>query len=120
MNIDRDPMLQEFFMDASQELEGEDFTSQVLARTRSFKLRIVAALAGILLGVFAFAWFFSVPLQEFALMLAKGLTASLIDFGDSWLGWAMAPINTIGGLLLISVKLVRVFWKKISGVFYVN
>ncbi|MCH7816334.1 MAG: hypothetical protein IIC60_07175, partial [Proteobacteria bacterium] len=63
---------------------------------------------------------FALPFQELAALIAQGLTISLMDLGDSWIAWVFAPINNIASLLLLSVKAIRVFRKKIINASYAN
>ena len=37
----------------------------------------------------------------------------MIDLGDSWLAWLFSPVNHIAGLLVLSVKAIRVGRKKL-------
>ena len=63
---------------------------------------------------------FALPFQELAALIAQGLTISLVDLGDSWIAWVFAPINNIASLLLLSVKAIRVFRKKIINASHAN
>ena len=48
----------------------------------------------------AAALLLAAPLQEFALLLAQGLTTTLIDLGSGWLALIFAPINNIASLIV--------------------
>ena len=88
-----------------------------MAQTRGVRIRIVAGFACVTLMFAACAWYFAIP-QELAQLVAQVLTRSLIDLGDRWLAWVLAPVNNIGSLLVISAKAVRVAWKKVRGASY--
>lgn len=119
MTDDRDPLLQSLFAETEQELDGETFTSQVMAQTRFLRYRAVAGLCCLALVLVGCAWLLAIP-QEFAQFVAQVLSKSLINLGDGWIAWLFLPINNIGSLLVIGVKLIRVFRKKFIGVAYTN
>ena len=115
-----DPLLQELFNEASQELEDDAFTDRVIAKTRRIKRKVIIAVTGITLGLLACAWLFALPLQEFGLLVVDGLMTPLFTVGEGWLAWVTAPINTVGSLLVIMAKISRMAWKKARGAFYLN
>jgi hypothetical protein len=39
-------------------------------------------------------------------------TISLFDLGDGWVAWALSPVNNIAGVLLLSVKAIRILRKR--------
>ena len=119
-NGTHDPLLQELFREASHELDGEAFTDRVMAGTQRIKRKVAIALLGATLGVLACVWLFALPLQEFGIMVARGLMTPLFQLGEGWLSWAITPINTVGSLLVVLAKVMRVAWKKARGAFYTN
>lgn len=119
MTDDRDPFLQTLFAEAQHDLDAEAFTSQVMAQTRSRRYRTLAGLACAALILAAVAWYLAIPL-EFAQLITQLLAITLVDLGDSWLAWLFSPVNNIAGLLIISVKAIRVARKKIMRASYAN
>jgi hypothetical protein len=115
MADDRDPRLQTLFADATPEFEADAFTARVMEKTRFLKYRLPASVIGIALVLAICALLLAPPLQEFAILVALGLTTALIDLGDGWIAWLFSPINTVGSLLIISAKAIRVFSKKVLG-----
>jgi hypothetical protein len=113
MTEELDPRLQSLFVQARQDLDGEAFTALVMARTRYARYRLPAVYTVIVLALVACALLLTPSLQEFSLLVARALTASLIDLGDGWLAVVLSPVNTIGSLLIIAAKAVRVGQKKI-------
>ena len=118
MANDRDPQLQALFADATADLDGEAFISRVMAQTRSRRNRLVAGGLIAVLVMAAFAWLFTNPVLGFVQLITQILTTSLIDLGEGWLAWVLAPVNTIASLLVLSVKGLRVFRKKVIGTTY--
>ena len=119
MTDDRDPLLQTLFADAQQDLDGEAFSARVMVQTRNMRYRIAAGFFCFVMVLATGAWFLAIP-QELALLVAQVLTSALIDLGDSWVAWVLAPVNNIGSLLVISAKALRVAWKKIVGASYAH
>ncbi|MCZ6501053.1 MAG: hypothetical protein O6945_00900 [Gammaproteobacteria bacterium] len=120
MTDDRDPLLQTLFAEAQRELDGEAFTAHVMARTRSQRYQVIAGWFGVALVLAACTWLLALPIQEFAQLIVQGLAITLIDLGDSWLAWLFSPVNNIAGLLVLSVKAIRIIRKKIIGASYAN
>ncbi len=120
MADDRDQFLQTLFAEVTHDLGGKEFTARVVAQTGRWKYQVVAIAAFITLILVTCAWFFTLPLQEFAFLITQALTITLVDMGDSWLAWLLAPVNNIASLIVISVKAIRVVRKKMLGVSYSN
>ena len=118
MTDDRDPLLQKLFAEARQDLAGEQFTAQVMAKTKILKYRNLAGGIAALLVALVLAWLFALPLQEFAQLITRFLAISLLDLGDSWLAWLLSPINNVASVLVICGKGLRVAWKKIRTASY--
>jgi Ca2+/Na+ antiporter len=115
MTDERDPRLSLLFAESQDPLDEEAFIEQVLERTRNIKYRISAAIALIVLIIATSAWYLSIPI-ELAQILAQVLTTSVVELGSGWLGLILSPINNMGGLIVISVKALRVGWKKMMNV----
>ena len=87
----------------------------MLAKTRRLVYQLVAAALGLLLALLICAWWFSVPVQELSLMITRFLATPLIDLGEGWLGWIFTPVNNLAALGALSVKLLRMTWRKVVG-----
>lgn len=110
----RDPLLQELFAHAEQELAGEALTASVMAKTRRRRYRVLATLAGAVLLMLTATWLaFGVPLFEFALLVSMALTTPLVDLGEGWLALLLLPLNTVASLLLILLRGLRVAQRKL-------
>ena len=115
-NEDRDPLLQSLFAEAEQELDGSALTAQVMARTRSFRLMLLAGSASALLLLLAgVRLVFGVPLFDFAVLISEVLATPLVNLGEGWLALLLLPVNTIASLLVIMFKALRAFQKKVTG-----
>ena len=116
-----DPLLQTLFTEAQQELDGAALTTRVMDKTRKLKFLLLAGGISAALVLLTTAWLvFSMPLLEFAILIAQGLGTTLFDLGEGWLALVFLPINNIAGLLAIIVKTSRMFHKKMIGGSNVN
>ena len=119
MTDDRDPILQGLFVEAQQDLDGDGFIAQVLARTNRMRYQILTGLVCLGLMLAAGSWFFAIPLEA-AQLIAQLLTIALIDLGDGWLAWLFSPVNNVASLLVLSVKGMRMLRKKLTRASYVG
>jgi hypothetical protein len=112
----RDPLLLEAFDAAREDLADEAMTRAVLARTtksRWLRLGVVGAVA---LAVLLTSWLaLGVTLQDFAFGIADALMTPLVDLGEGWLAFFLLPVNTVGSLLVLVLKLLRMGWKRATG-----
>jgi len=120
MTEQRDPHLQALFANARQELDGEAFTTGMMAKTRLQRYRVPAMIAGVAVLVIVCAILLAPSLLTFALLTAQTLTTNLVELGDGWLGLALSPINNIASLLILGTKLSLMGWKVVSRTNYTN
>ncbi|MDA0791092.1 MAG: hypothetical protein O2780_16740 [Proteobacteria bacterium] len=110
-----DPMLNDLFRSARQDLPPEPFTGNVLNRTRSFQAWLLAGTGVAMLLLLPIGWVFSTPLQELALALVNALATPILSLGEGWIGLLLMPVNNVGSAALVVVKLLRVSWRRVSG-----
>jgi hypothetical protein len=115
---DRDPLLQSLFDDVELNLDGKAFSAVVIARTRARRVRVAAAGIFVAVVLLIGAAQFAASGHEFARLLAVGLATTLVDLGDTWLAWIFSPLNTVGSLIIVSAKAIRVGRKKIVSASY--
>ena len=120
MTDDRDPRLQALFADTRVELDGEEFVTRVMAKTRKPKQLLITGLAGLLLLLVASVWLFSLPAFEISQTIATALTTTLIDLGEGWIAWVLSPVNNIASLTILSIKAIRTLQKKVRGGSYLG
>jgi len=120
MTDDRDPRLQALFADARAELDGEEFVTRVIAKTRKPKQFVIAGLATIALIMAAAAWLFTLPILGISQVVATALTTTLIDLGEGWLAWVLLPVNNIASVLALCIKALRMIHQKVRGASYLG
>lgn len=119
MNIEhRDPLLESLFASNPVKLEdadGQAFTAAVMSKTRRVIYGFVIAAACLAVLLIICAWLMGVPIRDLAQGITDVLAIPLFDLGDGWVAWVFTPINNIASLLVLSLKLMRVIWKKVTG-----
>ena len=114
MTEQRDPFLQDLFLRADEDLEGEAITTWVMARTHRFRLLLAGGAASAALVLLAGAWMmFAMPLLEFAVLIANALGTALFDLGEGWLALVFMPVNNIASVLVIGLRAMHLAWKKL-------
>ena len=118
MTTDHDPLVAAWFADSAHRFdEGDSFTNDVMRRARFAKHRRWLPFASASLVVVAAIWWFAIPV-ELARLVATLLTTTLVDLGEGWVAWLLAPINSIAALLALTVKLVRMCHGRIKAAGY--
>ena len=112
MTNDRDPLLQSMFDDARTELSDTSFTDRVLTRSRQRQYRLGAGLTSAALIALTVFLLFAPPLSDLARSLGELITLSLVDLGEGWAAWVLAPLNNLASLLIMSAKLFFIIRKK--------
>ena len=113
MTNDRDAVLLELFTKADTTLDDDAFTESVLKRTYGLVMRLGLFAVGIVVVVLASALVMGLSPLTVAQQLSNVLTTSLIELGEGWMAWVLAPINSIGGALIIAAKGARMLYKRI-------
>ena len=112
----RDPLLLDAFATAHEDLADDAMTKAVLARTRRTRWVRRGGLAAVVLTALLSSWLaLGVTLKDFAFGIANGLMTPLVDLGEGWLAFFLLPVNTVGSLLVLVLKLLRMAWKRATG-----
>ena len=118
MTDERDPLLEGAFAASHQPpLDDETFTAAVVKRARFERLRIAAPWLAVGAVVTVAVWVLAVPLET-AHVITRILGLTIVDLGEGWLAWLLAPINNIAAVLAAGFKLVRMARKKVIAASY--
>lgn len=107
MTDDRDPILEALFAEPQPELDGVAFRAQLKKRSRVVRVRMAAGWLCAAAILLVFMGLLAVPVQEFAWLLAQGLTTALVDVGDGWWSVIVSPLNSVASVLVVVVKAAR-------------
>ncbi len=117
MTTDHDPVIAAWFAESAHRLQTDPFTERVMQRIRFARYWQWLPLAVAGLAVIAAAWWLAVPI-EFASLVARVLTTSLVDVGEGGVAWLLAPINSVAALLALAIKLARSYHGRIRAAAY--
>ena len=118
MTENQDLLLQTLFAEAQQDLSAEAFTARVMTRTQILRYRVAVGLICVALALAICAWLLALPAQEIAQLIVQGLNTTLLDLGDGWPAWLLAPVNNIASLFVLSLKGILTIRKKTIGASY--
>ena len=99
MTEERDPRLEALFTQAEENLIDDDYVNAVMDRLRRHRRNSLIGRFSALLLLVALELLLSAPFQNSAAAIANALSTSLIDVDDQWIAFALAPFNSVAGLL---------------------
>ncbi len=117
---ERDQQLERLFAMTPAAPADAEFTRDVMSRTRRFTWRAVlyAVLAVALLTTVLLA--LGVPLDDGVLWVVQLVAMPLFPMPDAWWSWVLAPVNTLGAVLALGFKLLRMLGRRAVGSAYVD
>lgn len=113
MTNDHDPRLETLFAISEQDLAEEAFTANVMSHIDRMRRRTAALWGGVALVLAICAWLISIPLLNAMSLVTQILPSTLVDLDNSWLAQVFAPINSIGGLVVLGLIGLRAAYRKI-------
>ncbi len=96
---ERDPMLDALFEQTRRELVDDSFTDQVMARIEKRRRNVLLGRLSFVAALVVLELLLSSPLQNSVGMLTETLSTSLISLDNEWLSFAVAPLNSVAGLI---------------------
>lgn len=113
MKAERDPLLESLFEQAEENLVDSDFTNDVLNHVKSRRKRIVTGRVTVIVMLIALEVLLESPIQQSLGVVAESLGRSLFDIEHEWLGFILGPINSIAGLVGITLLGINSLYRKI-------
>ena len=99
MSDERDPLLESLFIKAERELVDEQFTASVMTGIdRRRRNVLIGRLSAVVLLV-ALELLLNAPLQNSVGTLTQVMSTSLVQLENEWLAYAVGPLNSIAGLV---------------------
>lgn len=102
MNDDRDPMLQELFANAEQDLVAEAFVDRISLQTNKLKRRTLAWRIGLGVTFAICAWLLAAPIHDVVGLLTQGITTPLITLDGGQIAVIFSPVNNFASALALS------------------
>ena len=113
MNNERDPLLESLFLQAEQELIDEDFTTNVMAGIDRRRRGFLMGRLSIVVLLIVFELVMNTPLQDSVGMLTSTMSRSLIPLENEWLTYALGPLNSIAGVLGVTLLGIQFLFRKV-------
>lgn len=113
MSDDRDPLIQNLFAIANEDLEDQAFTEAMMLRIAKQQRLTIIQWVCIGLIMVVCLWLFAAPIQDVVYLLTRGLTISLVDVDEPILGQISSPVNSVATLVALCLIVVRQTLRKI-------
>ena len=113
MNSERDPVLESLFDAADVGLEDETFTQGVVQQVRTRRHRVLFGRLAVLVLLIALELLLESPLRASLGIVADVLGRSLVNLDNEWLAFVLAPVNSIAGLLGMTLLALNALYRKL-------
>ena len=113
MSDERDPVLETLFAESKIEVSENGFSDQVIAGVEKRRRNVLLGRIGLVALLVVFEFLLSGPLQQSAGAMAQALSTSLIEIETGWLADVLAPLNSVAGLIGVSLVGVHSLYRKI-------
>ncbi len=99
MSNERDPVLESLFAQAKTELSENGFGEQVMTGVEKRRRNVFLGRIALVALLVIFELLLSAPIQNSVGTMTEALSTSLIDVETGWLAVAVAPLNSVAGLI---------------------
>lgn len=113
MTDDHDPLVASMFADAERGFDDPDFIDAVMKRIRSRRRRVLFARALIVAALIALEVVLESPLQNSLGILGEVLGDPLIAINDGWINYLLSPVNSIAGLIGLTLLGLNLLYRRI-------
>lgn len=113
MSDERDPLLESLFDAADAGLEDEAFTNAVVDRIKNRRGTVLVSRLAVLALLVALEVVLESPLQASLGVVAEVLGMSLIELENEWLAFLVAPVNSVAGLLGITLLALNALYRRL-------
>ena len=113
MTSERDPELQSLFDAAKQDLSDAEFTSTVTARMDRRRRQVLVGRVAVVAAIVLLEIVLESPLRSSMGLAVEVLGRDLVPVGDGWLGFVLAPLNSLAGLVGMTLLGINLLFRKI-------
>ena len=106
-------MVQSLFEAAREDLADEVFTQKVVHKVRSRGRRVLVVQLGIAAMLVLIELLLESPLQETLGTIGDVLSTPLLAVRNDWLGFFVAPFNSVAGLLALLLVGTHYLYRRI-------
>jgi hypothetical protein len=112
MNNERDPLLDSLFAQAECEPANDNFQAVVMANIAKRRRKVFIGRVAIVALLIALELVMSSPMQNFFGTVTEALSTSLFEIKNEWIALAVAPVNSIAGLIGMLLLCMHYFYRK--------
>ena len=113
MTTERDPMLQSLFDAAEQNLSDQEFTNAVFERAEKSSRNVQIFRMAILAFIILLEVLLESPLRNSLGVMVEVLDMDLFELGDGWLGFLVAPLNSLAGIVAVTLLGVNLMFRRL-------
>ena len=113
MTSERDPELQSLFDAAEQNLADPEFTDAVVDRINRRRRQLLLGRLAVVAAIVVLEIMLESPLRSSMGLVVEILGRDLVPVGDGWLGFLVAPLNSLAGLVGMTLLGINLLFRKI-------
>ncbi len=113
MTSERDPVLQSLFDAAEQNLADAEFTGAVVDRINRRRRQLLLGRLAVVAAIVVLEIMLESPLRSSMGLVVEILGRDLVPVGDGWLGFLLAPLNSLAGLVGMTLLGINLLFRKI-------
>jgi hypothetical protein len=113
MSDERDPLLESLFAEAAIESADEEFNNAVMENVKRRRRNVLIGRVSIVALIVLFELLLSSPMQNSIGTMTAALSMSLVDLQAGWFASAVAPLNSIAGLIGMLLLGVHALYRKL-------
>ena len=110
---ERDPLLERLFAEAQEDVVDSGFTSRVMIGIETRHRVVLGFRLAILTALVLLELLLSSPLKHTVNALGESLQLGLFDVSNEWLAFALAPINSLAGILGLGLLALHLLYRKV-------
>ena len=113
MTLERDAVLLSYFRDAEQEFDDPGFTDAVAARMKQRRRNLLLGKIAIVVSIVLLEVLLESPVQHSLGRFTEVLGRDLIPIGGGWIGFFLSPLNSIAGLVGMTLIGLNLLYRRI-------
>ncbi|XOV89673.1 MAG: hypothetical protein ACFHX7_07255 [Pseudomonadota bacterium] len=113
MTFERDPVLQSLFDAADQDIADAAFTQRVMERLNIRRRQILLGRIAVVVAIVVLEVMLESPLSNSMGLVVDTLARDLVPVGDGWLGFLLAPVNSLAGLVGVTLLVINALFRRI-------
>jgi hypothetical protein len=113
MTTERDPLLESFFDAADTAPDNDEFTDSVVRQMKKRRHRVLLGRVAVLALLVLLEILLESPLKTSLGIAAEVLGRSLVDVDGEWLAFLLAPVNSIAGIVGVTLLALNLLYRRL-------